>query len=252
MQTNRTKEKLARGELVIGTFLYIPSPRLAELFGLFGYDFVVIDQEHGPIGIESAEEMVRACEIGSATPFVRVASLQSHLILQALDIGGMGVHIPSVNTVEQARHSVGLCKYSPLGHRGLAGVRAARYGMREPLSEYCRTANEQCMVIIHIEETEAIRNLEAMLEVDGIDVYYLGPTDLSNSMGRPGIQDREVTATVDEALRRIIRAGKTAGMITNDINAAKRYLDMGVRYLATHALGHAATASAKFLKDLKG
>lgn len=252
MQTNHTKEKLAGGEVVIGSFLYIPSPKLAEFLGLCGFDFVVIDQEHGPVGIECAEDMVRACELGNAVPFLRIASLQPHLALRALDIGGMGLHIPTVNTVEEARESVSVCKYAPLGRRGLAGVRAARYGLCESLSDYCRNANEQTMVIIHIEEMDAIRNLDTMLEVEGIDVYYLGPTDLSNSLGRPGALDTEVMGIVDDALRKIVNAGKTAGIITNDPKAARRYLDMGVRYLATHALGHAATASRRFIQDLKG
>ena len=251
MEPNQTKAKLKRGDTVIGSFLYIPSAKLTELVGLCGFDFVAIDQEHGPIHIEAAEEMVRACELTGTTPIVRVGKLDSHSILQALDIGGMGVHIPSVNTVEQAREAVSLCKYAPLGHRGLAGVRAARYGLRGSLSEYCREANEQTMVIIHIEEMEAIANLDALLAVEGVDVYYLGPTDLSNSIGRPGAKDPEILQIVEQALRKIVEAGKVAGIITNDLAEARRYLDIGVRYLATHPVGHLATASKSFLKALK-
>jgi 2-keto-3-deoxy-L-rhamnonate aldolase RhmA len=107
------------------------------------------------------------------------------------------------------------------------------------------------MVIIHIEEMEAIRNLDKLLEVEGVDVYYLGPTDLSNSIGRPGSRDAELNRVVDDALTRIARAGKVAGIITNDPEAARRYLEMGVRYLATHAMGFMATASRSFLKAFK-
>jgi 4-hydroxy-2-oxoheptanedioate aldolase len=252
LEPNQTKAKLKRGETVIGSFLYIPSAKLAEFVGLCGFDFVAIDQEHGPIPSDTAEDMVRACELTGATPIVRVGKLDSHAILQALDIGAMGVHIPSVNTVDQAREAVALCRYAPLGHRGLAGVRAARYGLRESLSEYCRAANEQTMVVIHIEEMEAIANLDALLAVDGIDVYYLGPTDLSNSIGRPGAKDSEILQIVERALRTIVQAGKVAGIITNDLAEARRYLVMGVRYLATHPVGHMAAASKSFLKDLRG
>jgi 4-hydroxy-2-oxoheptanedioate aldolase len=251
LHPNKTKDKLRKRETVIGSFQYIPSGKLAEIVGLCGYDFLVIDQEHGPIDIQSAEEMVRACEVSGTTPFVRVGKLDSHLILQALDIGAMGVHIPSINTAAQAREAVRLCKYAPLGNRGLAGVRAAAYGFREPLSDYCKQANDQTMVIIHIEEMEAISNLDEMLAIEGIDVYYLGPTDLSNSIGRPGAKDSQVSAIVDDALRRIVQAGKTAGIITNDPEAARRYLDIGVRYLATHAIGWMVTASRNFLTALK-
>ena len=103
----------------------------------------------------------------------------------------MGVHVPNVNTVEDARKAAALCRYAPLGNRGLAGVRAANYGLREKLNDYCRMANEEVMVIAHIEDIEAIHNLDQLLTVDGIDVYYLGPVDLSNSMGKPGVVDAE-------------------------------------------------------------
>lgn len=251
LRINQIKARLKKKEVVIGSFVYVPSGKLAEVIGLCGFDFVVIDQEHGPIGIECAEEMVRACELSNTTPLLRVGSLAPHSILQALDIGGMGVHIPCVNTEDQARYSVSLCKYAPSGQRGLAGVRAAEYGLRGPLSDYCRDANEQTLVVIHIEEMEAIRNLDALLKVDGIDVFYLGPTDLSNSLGRPGAQDEELRIVVDGAIQKIVESGRTAGIITNDPKAAQRYLEMGVRYLATHALGFMATASKAFLSGLR-
>jgi len=251
LQPNNLKAKLRQGKTAVGSFLYIPSAKLAEIVGLCGFDFIVIDQEHGPIDIESAEEMVRACELAGTTPLIRVGGLDSHPILQALDIGGMGVHIPSVNTADQARQAVRLCKYAPLGHRGLAGVRAAEYGLRGSLSDYCRQANEETLVIIHIEEMEAISNLDDLLSVEGIDVYYLGPTDLSNSIGRPGSKDAELSKIVDDAIQRIVQAGKVAGIITNDAKVARRYLGMGVRYMATHAVGLMATASRDFLTLLK-
>jgi 4-hydroxy-2-oxoheptanedioate aldolase len=163
----------------------------------------------------------------------------------------MGVHIPTINTVNEAREAVKLCKYAPLGKRGLATVRAAGYGLRGALSEYCQKANEEILVVIHIEELEAIRNLDELLAVEGIDVYYLGPTDLSNSMGRPGRIDEEVQNIVDEAIRKIVRAGRVAGVISTDLKAAEQYLGMGVRYLATHAMHFLAVGSQSFLKSLR-
>jgi 4-hydroxy-2-oxoheptanedioate aldolase len=112
-------------------------------------------------------------------------------------------------------------------------------------------ANEEIMVIAHIEEIKAIHNLEQLLTVDGIDVYYLGPVDLSNSMGKPGTVDAELKKTVDDAIAAIVRAGKVAGMITTDPDAARRYISMGVRYLATHAIHFMAAGSRSFLKAVK-
>jgi 4-hydroxy-2-oxoheptanedioate aldolase len=251
LQPNQVKAKLLRGEVVVGSFVYVPSPKLAELVGLCGFDFVVIDQEHGPITTETAEDMVRACELAGCTPIARVPYLHSHAILHALDIGAMGVHVPNVNTVEDARRAAALCRYAPLGTRGLAGVRAANYGLREKLSDYCRMANQEVMTIAHIEDIEAIHNLDQLLTVEGIDVYYLGPVDLSNSMGKPGIVDAELKKIVDDAITTIVHAGKVAGMITTDPDAARRYIGMGVRYLATHAIHFMAAGSRSFLKAVK-
>ena len=121
---------------MIGSIVYVPSARLAEIVSLMGFDFVVIDMEHGPIDIGVAEDMVRATELNGATPLVRITHNSPHLMLRALDIGAQGVHVPDVNTVEEARLAVASSKYGPGGHRGLAGVRAADYGLKQPLGEY--------------------------------------------------------------------------------------------------------------------
>jgi 2-keto-3-deoxy-L-rhamnonate aldolase RhmA len=252
VKPNRTKAKLMGGELAIGSFLYVPSSKLAEILALCGYDFVVIDQEHGPISIETAEDMVRACELADCTPLVRVGHLHSHAILQALDAGAQGVHIPAVNTSDQARDAVSLCKYAPLGHRGLAFVRAGSYGMKGKLSDYCRRANEEVLVIVHIEELAAIDNLDKLLEVENVDVYYLGPTDLSNSLGLPGGTSPELKRIIDDAIIKIVGAGRIAGIIVNDSQDARRYVDMGVRYLATHAVRFMSAGVHTFLKELRG
>lgn len=251
MQTNQVKAKLRRGEVVIGSFVYVPSAKLTELVAMAGFDFAVIDQEHGPITTETAEDMVRACELAGCTPIVRVPDLRPHAILHALDIGAMGVHVPNVNTLEDARKAASLCRYAPLGIRGLAGVRAASYGLRESLHEYCRAANDEVMLIAHIEDIEAIHNLDQLLTVDGIDVYYLGPVDLSNSLGKPGVIDAEVKKIVDDAITTIVGAGKVAGMIATDAEAARRYASRGVRYLATHAIHFMTAGSRSFLQAVK-
>jgi 4-hydroxy-2-oxoheptanedioate aldolase len=251
LQPNQVKAKLRLGELVIGSFVYVPSAKLTELVAMAGFDFAVIDQEHGPITTETAEDMVRACELAGCTPIIRVPYLHPHGILHALNIGAMGVHVPNVNTLEEARKAAAMCRYAPLGNRGLAGVRAANYGMRESLNDYCRMANDEVMVIAHIEDIMAIHNLDQLLTVDGIDVYYLGPVDLSNSLGKPGIVDAELKKIVDDAIARIVRAGKVAGMITTDIEAARRYISLGVRYLATHAIQSMTAGSRSFMKAVK-
>lgn len=252
MNTNIVKEKLADGEVVIGSFVYIPSPKLTEIIGLIGFDFVVIDTEHGPVDIETAEDMVRAAEWAGVTPIIRATHNTPHLILRALDTGAMGVHVPEINDIEGARALVASVKYSPEGERGLAGVRASKYGLRGPLAEYAAAANRATMVIAHIESVKAIENLDDLLSVDGIDVYFIGPTDLSNSLNIPGqTKDPRVVGLVEQAIQRINAAGKTAGTIAADPQTARRYIDLGVRYLATHAIKHMVDGSKRFIEEVR-
>ena len=252
MNVNLTKKKLADGELVIGSFVYVPSARLTEIVGLLGFDFVVIDMEHGPVDIGMAEDMVRAAEYAGVTPIIRVSHNTPHLILRALDIGSLGIHVPEISEVDEAKEMVASAKYGPEGHRGLAGVRASQYGLKGSMPEYTAAANRETMVIAHIEHIDAANNLDELLQVDGIDVYYVGPVDLSNSLGVPGqAKDPKVVACVEDCITRIVAAGRIAGCIAADAQAARRYTDLGVRYLATHAIAHMAKGSRQFIEDVK-
>jgi len=252
MITNNVKEKLAEGKLVIGSFVYIPSAKLTEIISLINYDFVVIDTEHGPIDTETAEDMVRAAEWAGVTPIIRVAHNTPHLILRALDTGALGVHVPEINDLEGATTLVTSVKYSPQGDRGLAGTRASKYGMKGSLAEYTSAANHATMAIAHIENVKAIENLEDLLSVDGIDVYFIGPTDLSNSLNIPGqTKDPLVVDLVEQTIKRIVAAGKTAGCITTDVQTARQYIDLGVRYLATHAIKQMVDGSKRFIEEVR-
>lgn len=252
MIDNKVKQKLAGGQLVIGSFVYVPSAKLTEIISLIGFDFAVIDMEHGPVDIGVAEEMVRAAEAAGVTPIIRVTHNTPHLILRALDIGALGVHVPEVNDAAGAREMVNSVKYAPEGHRGLAGVRAARYGLLGSLADYAAAANRETMVIAHIEHVQAIEKLDELLGVDGIDVYFLGPTDLSNSLGIPGkSKDSRVVELVEGAIARIVDAGKIAGCIAADVNTARRYTSLGVRYLATHAMSHMVAGSRQFMEEVR-
>jgi len=252
MRPNELKRKLAEGKTVVGSFVYIPSSKLAEMVGLLGFDFAVIDMEHGPIDSVVAEDMVRAVELSGAAPIVRVTHNTPHLILRALDIGAQALHVPDINTREDAVLAVRSAKYGPEGERGLAGVRSADYGFKQPLSDYAAEANRETMVIAHIEHYKAVENLDELLAVDGVDIYYLGPQDLSNSLGIPGrAKDPRVVDLVESSIRRIAAAGKVAGCLAVEADAAKRYLDLGARYLATHVVRFMADGSRKFLEEVR-
>ncbi len=252
MRQNELKKKLAAGETVVGSFAYIPSSKFTEIVGLIGFDFIVIDMEHGPVDTTVAEEMVRACEIAGATPVIRVTHNSPHLILRAFDIGAQAIHVPEINTAADAKLAAVSSKYGPVGHRGLAGVRAADYGLRESLAEYASKANEQTMVIAHIESKQSVDNLDQLLAVDGIDVYYLGPEDLSNSLGIPGqSKDPRVVKLVEESIRKIVAKGKVAGCIAAETDVARRYVELGARYIASHAVKFMTSGSRAFITGVK-
>lgn len=248
---NQLKRKMNDGNVVVGSMVYIPSSKLTEVIGLSGFDFVIIDMEHGPIDLGHAEDMIRAAELTGVTPIVRVSHNARNLIMQALDIGAQGLHIPDVNTVDEACAAVSSSKYGPEGTRGLAGVRALAYGLKESLAEQAPRANQETMVIVHIEDVEAIENLDALLELKGIDVYFLGPADLSNSLGIPGqVADPKVKGLVEDTMTRIVEAGKTAGCMCGDSQAARRYVELGAKYIATHALKCMTNGSRQFIEEV--
>lgn len=248
----RVRQLLEQGQVAIGSFLFVPSPMLAEIVGLVGFDFVVIDMEHGPIQTETAENMVRAAEIGGAEPLVRVSSNSAHDILRALDLGAAGVHVPNVNNLDDVHEMISSGRYGPLGKRGLAGVRAAQYGLRGNLAEYCEQANREVILVAQIESREAIENIDKLLEIQGVDVFYVGPVDISNSLGIPGqVKDLRVVDAVEGAIRSIVRAGRVAGCMANKVEEAKRYLDLGARYIATHAVRLMAAECSRFLDEAR-
>ena len=252
MKTNELKRKLAAGQTVTGSFVYVPSSKLTEIVGLIGFDFVVIDMEHGPIDYTVAEDMVRAAESTGATPIIRVTTNARHLILRALDIGAQGIHVPDINTRAEAEAAASASRYGPVGTRGLAGVRAADYGLKQSLGDYAAVANDNVLVIAHIESEQAVDGIEDLLAVEGIDIYYVGPQDISNSVGIPGkANDPRVVELVERAIRKIVARGKVAGCIAADSKAARRYTELGARYIATHAVKFMADGSRQFMKEVK-
>jgi 4-hydroxy-2-oxoheptanedioate aldolase len=252
MRVNELRRKLSAGEIVVGSFAYLPSARFVEILGLIGFDFVVIDMEHGPVDMTMAEDMVRAAETSGTTPIIRVSHNSPHLTLRALDVGAAGVHIPEVNDAADARLAAESCRYGPAGRRGLAGVRAAEYGLTQSLSEYAAAANREVMCIAHIESVTAVENLDALLAVDDVSVFYLGPEDLSNSLGIPGqSKDQRVVKLVEDSIRRIAAKGRVAGCIAADAGTARRYIDLGARYIACHGVRFMANASRQFIAEVR-
>jgi 4-hydroxy-2-oxoheptanedioate aldolase len=228
----RFKERLQAGEVVVGPFTLVSSSIMMEAAAIGGMDFIILDTEHGPFDMMDVEMMCHAADGAGIAPIVRVGQNNEWMMLRALDVGATGVQVPQITCKEDAEAVVKGAKYTPLGERGLSIItRGGALGTRGP--EYTNRANEETTVIIHIEGVEGVRNLDEVLTVDNIDVIFLGPYDLSQSLGIPGqVEDPRVEDAIRDCVSKIKAAGKFAGSFAKDTVIAQRLIDMGVQYMS--------------------
>lgn len=233
MKKNHLKRALNEGKVVFGPFMKFTDPAAVEVMGFAGFDFVIIDEEHGPISMESAQNMIRAAESVDITPIIRVGNNDEDLILRALDIGAQGIEIPQINSRSDAVRAVKSVKYSPQGERGLCRyVRAANYSSMDKF-EYFKSANDETMIIAHIEGVEGINNLNEILSVSGIDVIFIGPYDLSQSLGIPGeVNHSLVVEKMKEVISKCNKKKIAVGTFADDIETARSWVSLGVQYMA--------------------
>jgi 2-keto-3-deoxy-L-rhamnonate aldolase RhmA len=231
MRTNTLKQKLAEGKAVFGAMITFPAPQIVEMLGYMGFDWVLIDNEHGSITIDTAEDMIRAGELTGVAPIVRPVANRADVISPFLDRGAWGVQVPHVNNREEAEAAVAACKYYPDGTRGIfSGGRPAEYGIGGTTQNYVAKANANTLVCLMLEEVEAINNIADIVKVKGVDVLFIGSGDLSQSMGYPGQQTHpEVQALMEQGVKRILEAGIVAGVSCPDALVPK-FLGLGVRY----------------------
>lgn len=235
MTPNQMKAKFASRQPAFGLSLMFPSPQMAEMAAGLGFDWVLIDCEHGAISLESVEHLIMAAQASGLTPIVRPPSNSAKEIQQVMDLGAMGVQVPHVITAQDARNAVAAVKYHPLGARTMAaGLRAQGYGLSMGNDEYIGTANRETLVCVQIEDAEALENVDEILQVGGIDVFFIGPSDLSQSLGFPGNPKAPpVAKAIDETLEKIVAAGHTPGMPAST-DAVQGVIGKGVRYIYTH------------------
>ena len=231
MPKNQLKQKLKNGEVVLGPFMNCAYPAFVEICGLAGFDFVVIDLEHGPLNILVAEDLCRAADCVGIAPVVRVSKNDPAQIQRALDIGSTGVQVPQIETISDAEIVVQSAKYNPIGCRGLSfGTRAGLYTSAG--SNITNKLNAESLVVVHVEGTKGIENMEEVVKVPEIDVIFLGPYDLSQSLGIPGqVNDIRVVELMQKAVEIIRSSGKVVGTFTNNSEAAKKWIDCGVQYI---------------------
>jgi 2-keto-3-deoxy-L-rhamnonate aldolase RhmA len=224
------KSKLRSGQLCLGAWITLNSTTVPDILKNLGYDWFVFDTEHSALSLETVSSLIQVLG-DKVNPLVRVGAIDQWAIKLSLDIGAQGVVIPLVNTLEEAERAVKFCKYPPQGIRGVAGGKSANYGMNS--KEYLRSANEQTVVIVQIETRQALNNLDDILSVDGIDVAFVGPSDLTMSLGY--IDDRANPGVI-EAMEKVARVcekhGKVAGIMASSVVEAKNAEKRGFRFIS--------------------
>ncbi len=237
MQTpiNPFKQALMEKRAQIGLWLGLADAYSAEICAGAGFDWLLIDGEHSPNGLRSVLQQAQAIAgYPGVNAIARVplghGDAGAALIKQYLDLGLQTLLVPMVDSAEQAQAIVRAMRYPPEGIRGMGGARASRWG-RYP--GYAKEANDRVCLLVQAESREALANLDAIAAVDGIDGVFIGPADLSASMGHVGNSDHpEVQAAIEDAFKRIARAGKAAGILTPNEALARRYIELGALFVA--------------------
>lgn len=229
MKKNLVLEKLERGEHVLGTFFHSGSALVMDAVGLSGMDYVIIDKEHSPIGVETAADMIRAAEAKDLTPFVRIKEISRSSVLKLLDLGAKGLIVPAVNGVEDVKKLVEYSKYPPVGNRGMAMGRGSDFGLGTlPLPEHWAQHNRETLMIPMCETQEFVDSVEEIACMDGVDGIFIGPCDLSIALGKPGqFDDPDVTAAFQRVVDACKAAGKFCLIFAPNATLAKRFVDMG-------------------------
>lgn len=228
MRENHLKARLGAGEPSFCGWCLTGNAMAAEIMGHAGVDAIVIDHEHGPADLMSAIAIMQAISATPATTVMRVPSHDPVYVKRALDAGIEGIMFPSVNTAEQARAVVAACRYPPEGRRGAAYsyVRASDYGLKT--GDYIAHTAANTLVLAQVESRTAVDNLADIAAVDGIDGFYIGPLDMSGSIGKLGeFQDPEVAALLAAAEDAVLKSGKALGGSAASQEAARKMLDRG-------------------------
>ena len=231
MKPNSLLKKLKDGKFTCGSWTSLCSPMGAEIMSQAGFDWLLIDMEHGSGDYQTLLTQLQAIAAGGeSTPIVRVQWNDPVVIKRVLDLGAEGVMVPGIRTVEEAQNAIAATRYPPEGFRGIAGVRASRFGQD---TTYLKEANANIAMFLQFETPEAIENAEAILDVPGIDVAFIGPHDLSAAMGHTGeISHPEVPAAIEKVEAAANARNIPLGTVSRSWEQAKALVDKGYRAMS--------------------
>ena len=228
---NPFKRALKAGKPQIGLWSTLSSSYTVEAVAGAGFDWLLLDSEHSPVDIENLLTQLQAAAPYASHPIVRIPWNDMVNTKRVLDIGAQSLLIPYVQTAEEARNAVASTRYPPAGVRGVAGTtRATRFGR---VKEYAKRAHEEICVLVQVETQSALGSIEAICAVDGVDGVFIGPADLHASMGHAGeTANAKVKPLIDDAIRRIRKAGKAPGILTPNEADARHWLECGALFVA--------------------
>jgi 4-hydroxy-2-oxoheptanedioate aldolase len=243
------RTQLRSAKPLIASFIETPHRAVAQVMGAIGYDVVIPDGEHAAFSPRDIEEVIVGADLAGVPSLVRVPSTAPSTIGHALDSGAAGVLVPLVNTAEAAHTAAQLARYPPDGRRGAGPGRATLYGLRR--EEAIANAREETVVAIQIETQAAVDNLDEILTVEGVDLVFVGPNDLSHSLGRP--PEPELRAVIDDVLAKAKAAGRMTGILAPTPELCARYEEAGCELLVTGTdLGALAAGGRTFLQGARG
>jgi 4-hydroxy-2-oxoheptanedioate aldolase len=234
MRTNYVRHKLKRGEPSIGTWLTLPSSTSAAFMARTAFDWLTIELEHTPITLETAATCFSIIAGAGKVPLVRVPWNNGENIKRVLDCGAFGIVVPMVNTREEAEAAVAAARYQPLGKRTIGG-QLPGVNFDTDAATYRASANEEILVVVMLEQVEAVENADEILSVPGIDAFFIGPNDLHNSLGKPPAFDSDAPEFT-QAIEHLLKMGKKhnvpAGLHVIDAAAAQKRMAQGFQFIA--------------------
>jgi len=244
------RDGLRNGDVLIGTLITMPLPEIAEIMVEVGFDWLFVDTEHAPFNAKDALKILQTA--GNRCPcVVRIPANHEVWIKKALDIGADGIIAPQVNSAEEAERIVRLCKYPPEGVRSVGIGRAHKYGLG--FKDYVEKANDKVAVILQAENTNALKNISEIVRVPGIDAIFIGPYDLSASMGKMGnVTDADVRKAIASIAEYGKNAGLSMGIFVDEAETAEAFIQQGFTLIAVSTDGlHMALGAKETLNSLK-
>jgi len=252
---NRLRERLAAGRLVVGTMLVeVRQPGIMTMLANAGFDFVLIDNEHGPFNVETIADLSRAARDAGVTPIVRVPELSYAQVCQSLDGGAQGIMLPRVTDPDQVRECLGYMKYSPAGRRGAVMGRGHTMFKGGPLAEVLAGMNRETFLIVQIETAEAVQRLDQLLSIPGVDAALVGPTDLSLALGVPGQNEHPaLVAAIEKTMAACATHGVIPAIHTNDTQMTAAWARKGMRLVSISSeVGHLVAGASLAVKTIRG